>query len=92
MTREQTKERVHGKVRGEAALICAIAASGGAWVVEERRWSSYYARIADELELSSDSRRLAVKAYNHIMAKIGGPWTREVDAEAEALLRTGWSP
>lgn len=86
-------KRISKRTRKQAALICAIAASGGMWLPGESRWSRYYANISIDLdEPSNEALHLAVGAYHHVMRALGGPWTVEVDAEAEALLRTGWSP
>ena len=72
--------KISKKTREQAALICAVAAS------------SYYCRDLDTARRHVGASRLAcdiafaalleVLCYTHIQAA----------AEAEALLRTGWSP
>jgi len=78
--------------REEAALICAIAASGGVY----REWSGdrgrAYSNIATNTDASNSGLTLAIQAYLHVLDVTDSYWTREVDAEAEALIRTGWTP
>jgi hypothetical protein len=79
------------KVREEAALICAIAASGG--VYEEHgpgvgRRVRIYLSIANAMDASRPALKLALNAY----ASMGGFWGPEMDAELESKLRSGWSP
>lgn len=74
-------------VREDAALICAIAASGGT--------VGYHAALTIARELGIEDRHDAINlaADAWAQAMVGrSDWTREVDAEAEALIRTGWSP
>lgn len=73
-------------MREDAALICAIAASGGI------DGCVTYHYIRDNAGFSDDSLVLAWKAYNHVRYETKQGWTRETDAEAEALIRTGWKP
>lgn len=79
--------KISKKVREEAALICAIAASNG----EETEQA--YATVADLLGISrrqggheTASETLAYEAW--VVCRDSD----HPDAEAEALLRTGWSP
>ena len=80
-------KRYSKRVREEAALICAIAASS---VSIYPVYDAFAASVAEH----PDSLWLARKAWKRAME--GPPpashWTRVVDAEAEALIRTGWSP
>lgn len=85
-------------IREEAALICAIAASGGVWLddANEKRMSRFYGWIADALELETPrsslglaSLGLALAAFDFVRLEVG---LDHGDGEAEALLRTGWSP
>lgn len=68
--------------REEAALICAVAAC-------ELTNTPYYI-IAWHLDASDDALHLAADARTFAMYSYS--WQCEVGAEAEALLRTGWSP
>lgn len=79
------------EIREQAAMICAIAASGGVGSRFGGR-SPFYATISAALGCGDDALALALAAYTRAMERLGHVWTREVDAEAEALLRTGWSP
>lgn len=86
---------IRHRVREEAAIICAVAASGGVLVFSYRFYA--YRPIQMELGFHFTSRDLAIEAYSHVrkILREGDPestWTREVDAEAEALLRCGWAP
>lgn len=74
------------EVREQAALVCAIAASSEGLF-------PWYHDIAECLGLDAGSAalELAVDAWFEVRAH-GLGWNREVDAEAEALIRTGWSP
>jgi hypothetical protein len=83
--------RISKDTREQAALICAVAASGG---VHEGLWRSFdYLRICEYLEFPMAALHLSIKAWKlSTNARNGGIWTREGDAEAEAMLRTGWSP
>lgn len=83
--------RITKKVRDEAALICAIGASND-------DLCECYSAIASRLGIPAqdlfgdDAYRLALAAWD--AAYVRGATTPgfEVDAEAEALLRTGWLP
>jgi hypothetical protein len=80
--------RLDESVREQAALICAMCASG-------REFAVYVDEVVDHLgiDLDSPARWLAFdtvcRISNARMAKSGGPgWCREDYAEAEAELRT----
>jgi hypothetical protein len=82
-------KRYSKKVREEAALICAIAASTP---------TEWYSTIEIGLGLcdgcrDDSSHDLAVAAYRYVERYSAWPqFGQEVDAEAEALIRTGWIP
>lgn len=78
------KTRYSKRVREEAALICAIAASGGGDL-----WS--YPTVAEALELArfGKAHRLAYDAWASLI-DVYDSRDVERDAEAEALIRTGW--
>lgn len=84
--------KISKRVREQAALICAIAACE---LPEEPQWQirgdkALYTNIERWLDADVDATRLALAAWREV-----GPrrvWTQAVDAEAESLLRTGWSP
>lgn len=72
-------KKISKKVREDAALICAILASTrGIWSDD----------VAIELEMSRESDALAEQAFDYVIREA---W-RTADAEAESLLRSGWSP
>jgi hypothetical protein len=79
------KPRISKRVRDEAALICAVCASGDLFT-----WDA-----ATLLGLPKTPERLGDSAFRVVFyalrgrAKFDGPSTY---AEAEALLRCGWSP
>jgi hypothetical protein len=77
--------RVSKKVREEAALLCAIAASTDIFAMSAVR----------DLDLSRDAERLAYGAWARSFWETthtrGECWCEDW-AEAEALLRCGWSP
>lgn len=83
-------KRYSRRVREEAALICAIAARAG--TREHYGWTCVYGNIADAAQVSQDALRLAIHAWALTCVVSDRKWTRVVDAEAEALIRTGWSP
>lgn len=77
--------KIPPRVREEAALICAIAAS-------TPDLHDAYRAVCDALGIDRDggSMSLALDAWD---AARPYSWSGgERDAEAEALLRTGWSP
>lgn len=89
--------KISKKVREEAALICAIAASGGAPMASPFNglMSIGYSEIAAALGWcgrygSCPASRLAFDARSAVYA--ASVWGTNVDAEAESLLRTGWIP
>lgn len=92
------KPRYTKRVREEAALICAIAASGGVWCGDKRRRT--YGDIHLWLGSSDDAFRLALDAWDNVksrgchrsMTNEEAPWSPGLDAEAAALLEDGWSP
>ena len=89
------------KTREQAALICAIAASN-----REGQHGEYAPDTSDvckRLDINANLDRgpgsLAYDARAYVVSKIDPHgrfsllWrTAQADAEAEALLRTGWSP
>lgn len=79
--------KISKKTREQAALICAIAASNF-------DFAESYSAIAIGLWPNgrgrSDAYDLALRAWDEA-SRLGLPWPC-VDAEAESLLRTGWSP
>lgn len=77
------KPRYTKRVREEAALICAIAASTPGL-------SQDYAGVCSDAGFTIDgpSYDLAVAAWELCEFV----WPSNVDAEAESLLRDGWSP
>jgi hypothetical protein len=94
---EQVTKRISKKVREEAARICAIAASSG----DDYPRPCYDQEIAIDLGLYRGSASatmkvpaiaLAVAAWTRVFDASDEMWSRATDAEAEALLRTGWTP
>lgn len=74
--------KISKKVREEAALICAIAASTPSY-------ANYYGGVVRDLGLGRrPSFDVALSAWMHVH-RINQDHT---DAEAESLLRTGWCP
>ncbi|MGN6108803.1 MAG: hypothetical protein ACTHU0_27100 [Kofleriaceae bacterium] len=82
--------RISKKVREEAALICAIAASTP-FLYDQIAYQLPTATIAGWLGASDDAFELALEARVRT-AGDGCSYTAVGDAEAEALLRTGWTP
>ena len=82
------KKRYSKKVREEAALICAIAAS------EPGAWYSVIEQHLGDGAWSDESHCLASYAYGEARRRMPNVEFGDVtlDAEAEALIRTGWSP
>jgi hypothetical protein len=78
-------KRISKEVREEAAMICAIAASC--------RFTG--AEAGDATGASELAMSLAYRSWFHSMHgsshRFGSDWSQDW-AEAEALLRTGWSP
>ena len=82
------------KEREGAALICAIAASGGV-LLYQHRWRVFgYVIIRDELGMTSKCSELALLAFYFVRGhdEYADGWTRDSDAESESLIRTGWTP
>jgi hypothetical protein len=81
--------RISKRMREQAARICAISASWG-------KGNHWYWIIAKEIGASKAAVSLAadalVAAQVDDEAPTGRLWSRRDDAEAESLLRTGWSP
>jgi len=79
------------KVRDGAALICAIAASTPSLANAYRS-----TKIELGASVSHESLGLALSAWVYardvLMERFGMSDTYQVDAEAEALIRTGWTP
>ncbi len=84
------KKKIDKKTREQAALICAIGASDPG---DGDQRLSYDLDIASRLGVRRDSAPvlLAMQAWAVIWDR-DEKWTQATDAEAEALLRTGWSP
>lgn len=80
------KAKYSKRVREEAALICAIAASGGVYRERAERRSRVYSDVREAIGASSKGLELAMSAYR---ASVPWPWTVESDALAEALIRSG---
>lgn len=84
------------RTRAQAAKICAIAASGGvavqSWPPTEMQLCREYGVISSEIGASASALNLAHFAWDYVISKINSNWTCEIDAEAEALIRDGWSP
>lgn len=83
--------KISKKTREQAALICAIAASNFDFAesysaIAIGLWPNSRGR-SDAYDLAHD---LAFRAWDEA-SRLGLPWPC-VDAEAESLLRTGWSP
>lgn len=77
------KPRYTKRVREEAALICAIAASAQS--------TTFYSSVRHDLDASDESAELAGEAYAYAHERATGR-TWLIDAEAEALIRCGWEP
>jgi hypothetical protein len=78
-------KRVSKKVREEAALICQMAASNRYDVCGAG--PEQFAQSAGGLGL-----RLAAAVIKEVPKRCGLWWINGQWAEAEALLRTGWTP
>lgn len=80
-------KRISKKVREEAALLCAIATSSEFGICE----AAY--RLSDNideytLQIALDAQAVACRGFRRLsLGNYGLTY-----AEAEALLRTGWSP
>ncbi len=75
-------KKISKKVREDAALICSILASNdGAWSDD----------LAEDMEISREAADLVEEAFDYVTRRVEW-WTMHSDAEAESLIRTGWSP
>lgn len=77
--------RISKRVREEAAHLCAVWAS-----TPEGWYGGSWSPAAIDLY-----RQAFAKAFGHDVGDYKGPYdieAHEAAAEAEALLRTGWSP
>lgn len=86
--------RISKKVREEAAMICAMTASEWAGETGTRPTTWW---TAGHLIVSHKSRVLSDRAWGRAYGSHGEEprWSVRVAcvyAEAEALIRTGWSP
>lgn len=84
--------KISKKVREEAALICALQASSD---LERCHPELNDNDIAATLGVDGQAILLAWNAWLYVANALGWPYPIEspvLDAEAEALLRTGWSP
>ncbi len=88
-----SKKRYTKSEREQAALICAIAASNP-------RLKNNYTQVCEALDLDQDcvAHELAIDAAIEVTIDVGircwpenAPALCELDAETEALIRTGWS-
>lgn len=89
------KTKVSDETREQAAMICAIAASGGACF--DGIETCGYRNIQMHLCLKWCSGDLALLAFDEVLRRLRrnnpeASWTREVDGEAESLVRCGWTP
>ena len=81
-------KRYSKRIREEAALICVIAAS---MPDEQHRYNGAYINICRLIGIrSSISLEFAASAWCSVYQL--NALSQERDAEAEALIRTGWSP
>lgn len=78
-------KRIAKKTREQAALICAIAASNPEFA---EAYSFVAVHLGHYSKARQDAYELALAAWSQ-NTQLGRPY---VDAEAEALLRTGWEP
>lgn len=81
------KKKISAKVRDEAATICAACASEPVFV------GVHHAR--DAIGASQEAGLLACDAWDFVDRSLGftySPLAPLAYAEAEALLRTGWTP
>ncbi len=76
--------RISKKTREQAALLCAIAASN-------QEAGGLYGDIANQLGYPECAALLAYEAWYHVNPS-RSDWSACLEARAESLLRTGWSP
>lgn len=80
------------RVREEAVLLLATMASSD---LERCHTDARDSDFEATLGISCDATTLAWRAWQHVAESLGWPgditaaW---LDAEAEALIRTGWTP
>ena len=83
------KKKISKRTREQAALVCAIAASTPSF-------TESYTMVLLCADITREAYDLAFEAWD--AASCGIPYLPDgdanpiVDAEAEAMLRTGWSP
>ena len=92
------KKKISKRVREQAAMICAVAASNrdGSYALDT---SEICDQLGIDANLDLGAGCLAYDARAYVVTEIDPCgrfsllWrTAETDAEAEALLRTGWTP
>jgi hypothetical protein len=90
--------KISKKVREQAAMICAIAASTPNehgtrpfYDVEVAQWLGLWRGTCAKTYAKEPAVKLALDAWGFVF-DCGERWTAETDAEAEAILRTGWVP
>lgn len=76
--------KITKKIREDAAFICSIAASNPDMYL--------YQTIRKRFGLSWRAVDLAVYAWVEVRRRPGLMSDAETEAEAEAMLRTGWTP
>jgi hypothetical protein len=84
------------EVREEAALLCAVTASTRQWGLNYEARDLCSSNEAAKLAL--DAWRTAEATHDPRLPSFGNEWDRsweiyfDICAEAEAMLRTGWTP
>ena len=78
-------KKISKRTREQAAMICAIAASNDV--------NQPYVDVVETvgMRVSDQAMDLAIKAHAKVIYSLV-PDRDGADAEAEALIRTGWSP
>lgn len=91
--------KISDRTRDCAARICSVAACGGYFIfdLEDGRQLYGYRAIQFLLGSPGSAGDMALAAYADVMFRLraadpDSEWTREVDAEAEAMIRSGWCP
>lgn len=84
--------KISKKLREQAAMICAMKAS-----VESIKGSDQAREFADAVGFGEKSVDVAYAAWSwqvdhDYQDHQDNSWCREAWAEAEAMLRTGWTP
>jgi hypothetical protein len=82
-------KRISKRVREEAALVMAVCASNDCGTIDACNWLDL-PHWGDRDDLETAAFIAALEAWRHWLGKYRKP--REAYAEAEAMLRTGWSP